>query len=121
MISALAQRARLQCLMLLLLAGCAAFPPAPTPALRSAPAPTPVAPQLAPVPDLRGATPAAAADLLAAAQLRLGQERASCAAIGTAPAAPPGPPGGILCQSVAPGVMAPAGLAVDYVIYAGDR
>jgi hypothetical protein len=103
----------------LLLAGCAAASPAPTP--RSAPAPTPIAPQLALVPDLRGLAPEAAADLLASAGLGLGQAQASCATIGAAPTPQPGPPGSILCQSVAPGARAPIGLAIDYVVYAGDR
>jgi beta-lactam-binding protein with PASTA domain len=96
----------------MLAAGCA---PAPT----AAPAPTPAAPRLGAVPDLRGATAAEAANALAAAGLVLGQAHSSCAAIAGAPAPQPGPLGSVLCQSIPPGSMVPAGLAVDYVLYAG--
>ncbi|NNJ09577.1 hypothetical protein EKD04_004490 [Chloroflexales bacterium ZM16-3] len=108
-------------MILLFLVGCAAASPAPSPTTQSAPAPTAFAPQMSAVPDLRGAMPNAAADLLIAASLRLGEERTSCAAIGAVPAPQPGPPGSILCQAVTPGARAPADLAVDYVLYAGDR
>jgi hypothetical protein len=107
----------------LLLAGCgAAAPPAPTatPAPILAPAPGAAPPRMSPVPELRGATPEQAADALAAIGLALGQRQSSCEAIGGTPAAQPGPVGSILCQSIPPDSMAPAGLRVDYVVYEAD-
>jgi hypothetical protein len=104
----------------MLLAGCGPARPArqltPTPA--QAPVPSPAAPALAAVPDLRGSSLAAAADLLAPIGLRLGQRYSSCAALGAQPA--PGPVGSILCQAIPPGSMAPVGLPVDYVVFEGD-
>lgn len=105
----------------LLLAGCAAAPPAPTATPRLAPAPTAVAPQRVAVPDLRGLKPAAAADLLAGVGMRLGAARPSCATIGAEPARQPVLADTILCQSLAPGSFARADTAIDYVISAGDR
>jgi hypothetical protein len=110
----------------LLLAGCATSPPPMTPApvppatTRSAPAPTAAQPQRARVPDLRGLAPASAADLLAAAGMRLGQRRTSCDLIGSAIPDRPGPVGSILCQSIPADSLAPSGIAIDYVINGGD-